>query len=110
MWGLKSKAQNILINNIAEIDKTRKAEASENYLQDQDMYEGSLDTKELIFVNLKKEADRTVRDLGKCVDEVNSFDDNKSDKKRVSKVLGVIKKISYNLRSMLLVFIQEFCD
>jgi hypothetical protein len=59
------------------------------------------------LVHLNREGRRTVRDLEKCIDETKQLSKD-PDPNRISKLLGVIQKISYNVRSMLDGFVENF--
>ena len=58
----------------------------------------------LFLVNLKKEAKRTVKELITETEEIRNL------KKKIdaAKILGSIKRISYNIRSMIDLFVKEF--
>jgi hypothetical protein len=61
----------------------------------------------LCFITLKKEAKRAVKDIALATDEVVK---KRKDKDALQKLLGNMKKISYNIRSNLDGFVVEFIN
>ena len=78
-------------------------------MHDEDFYDGKLNTGVLVFVNLAREANRTVRDIKKCIEEIKKYN-KKTEQVRVTKLLGIIQKISYNVRARIDEFIEPFVD
>ena len=78
-------------------------------MHDEDYYDNKINTKILVFVNLAREANRTVRDIKKCIEEIKKYT-KKTEHSRVTKLLGIIQKISYNLRAKLDPYVEGFVD
>lgn len=73
-YGLKNKAQGIIIRSIDEIDKSRKNnQEEEDIMADKDFYDENLKTDELVLISLSKEAERHVRQLNQCKNHIEKL-------------------------------------
>lgn len=59
---------------------------------------------------MAKEAKRAIRTLSVKKEDIEKLRGKSSDEKRVTEILSVIQKISYNIRSLNDVFVENFCN
>ena len=76
-------------------------------MQDKDYYDENLQTDVLVCCNLKKEAKRAVKDIVAAKEELEKFKGKKDLKGKDTTLLGNMKKISYNIRAHLDMFVVE---
>jgi hypothetical protein len=68
-----------------------------------------MDIENLVFVSLAKEAKRAIRNLNLKKEDIEKLK-NKHDEKKVTEILSVIQKISYNVRAANDTFIEIFVN
>lgn len=79
-------------------------------MADHDFYDNNLKTDELVLISLGKEAERHVRQLNQCKNHIEKLKDSKTSV-NVDDLLGILQKISYNVRSnhdqFISIFVKE---
>lgn len=113
-YGFKTKGQQILIAEIGDIVKDKQKDSGkEEFMQDKDFYDNNMKVDTLILRNLKTEAKDSILELQATTKLVKKKAERKDImiSKKSSKdkdALGKMKKISYNLRAELDVFVEEY--
>lgn len=115
-YGLKTKTQQVLLAAIGDIVKAKKKnELMEAFQTDgKEYYDDHLDTSTLILRNLEEEAGDSVKELQKITKLMQEANrnrksmDKKERQKQVELVHSQLKRISYNLRAELDVFVESF--
>lgn len=104
----------MLISSIYDIDKSRGQHSdTQSFLRDTDFYDQNLKSDELIFRDLAEEAYHTAEIIEKATKlmrktaEKNEMADQRAQEK-IKKMIGEMKKISYNFRANIDSFIKEF--
>ena len=113
-YGFQTKQQLILISDIADLDKSKKAQLGEQHLQDKDYFDNNLVTDLIVLRNLQAEASEAVREITSITKEIGKSK-GLNEKERISKEkiqVGKVRRISYNVRSQIEKFVLDFvaCD
>ena len=85
--------------------KSSRGTGIENFMQDKDFYDDNLKTDTLICVELRLEAQLAKDEISSVCRDLES---KPKEKGATKKFLGMLKRISKNVRADLEVFVEEF--